>query len=52
VVTQDRNMQTSPMSKVQRQYFKFPKYMEDPYERERVLENVNIQTYLGKEKEG
>lgn len=40
------------MSKVERQYFKFPKYMEDPYERERLLENVRYGGYVGEEKEG
>lgn len=33
VIVQDRNIQTSPMPKVERAYFKFPKYVEDPYGR-------------------
>ena len=35
VIVHDRNVQASPTQKVERAYFKFPKYMEDPYERER-----------------
>jgi len=41
VVVEMRNIQASPMTKVDRTYFKFAKYIEDPYGRETQLENVS-----------